>query len=226
MSVSEESAAPGWLVILPADVAPDELERLRAAAGARGWLADASRGEEQAVLALEGPRARGELDGLLAGREADVLPVLSSEHYRRLRLRRRSLALLVAALALAIAGGTLLPLASFLRPPPGAIVAPGVVRVGDVDALAVGQARRTRFQDRPVLVIRVAPHGWRAVLAECSFLARCQLEWDAERQRAVCPCHGCEYDAQGNVAHSPASAPLVRLETLEQDGAVLVRSAL
>lgn len=230
MSESERSASPGWLVVLPASLSQESLERFRDEAVARGWRAASSRGEEQALLALEGPRGPEELRALLAqagaGGEADLLQLCAPEHYRRLRVRGRFLALLVAGLGLAIAAGVVFPLLGYLRPPPSPIVAPDLVRVGALEEIAIGEARRVRFRDRPVLVIRTAPHGWRAVGAECTSPGHCLLEWDAERQRVVCPCHGCQFDALGNVVRSPASTPLLRLETLELHGSVFVRSLL
>lgn len=226
MSESERSAAAGWLVVLPTEVSQASLERIRDEARARGWQADGSIGEEQVLLALAGPSGPEELGALLAGLVADVLPLRSPEHYRRLHARRRFLSLLVTGLGLAIAAGVLFPLLGYLRPPPSPILASELLRVGALEEIATGQARLVRFHDRPILVIRAAPHGWRALGAECTTPSHCLLEWDAERQRIVCPCHGCQFDAQGNVVHSPASMPLLRLEAFELHGSVFVRSLL
>lgn len=226
VSESEGSLAQAWLVVLPHDAQESDLARIRELARTRGWAIAGSRGAEQAVLALQGPRAAGELVPLVAGLGADVLPLLPPEHYRRLRARRRWLSALVAGLGLGIVAGILLPLLSFLRPPRRPIVESELLRVAAVEAVPTGTATRARFQDQPILVIRVAPQGWRAVGALCTQASDCLLEWDPVRQQIVCPCHGCLFDALGNVLHPPASVPLLRLEAFEQEGAVFVRRLL
>lgn len=226
MSEPAESVSEGWLVVLPAEISEPSLQRIRGEAGARGWLAEHSRGEEQAIVALEGPRDADELRPLLAGLDADVLPLLSSQHYRRMRTRRRLLSALVSGLGLLIVAGVVLPLLAFLRPPPEPIVAPDLVRVAAADEIAPGAAKLTRFHDQPILVIRVAPLGWEAVAARCTFSDDCLLGWDSERRWVACPCHGCRFDAQGNVLHAPASIPLLRLGIFELGGSLFVRSLL
>jgi Rieske Fe-S protein len=226
MSEAGDPASPGWLIVLPPDVPEPSLERIRAEAKERGWHADASRGEEQAVLALQGPRTAAELGTLVAGLAPDVLPVLPGEHYRRQRTRRRLLSALVSGLGFLIAAGIVLPLVAFLRPPPDPIVTPDLVRVAAADEIATGKAKLARYHDQPILVIRVASAGWQAVTATCTHPSECLLEWDEPRQLVVCPCHGCRFDAQGNVLHAPASTPLLRLSAFEQHGSLFVRSLL
>lgn len=226
MSEVERAEAEGWLVVLPADASESSLERLASEARARAWRVVHSRGAEQVVVALEGPRVAHELAPVLTGLEADVLPLAAPQHYRRLRRRRRLLSTLVTGLGLSVAAGVVLPLCAFLRPPPRPIVAPDVLRVAGTDELALGAARLTRFREQPVLVIHVAPRAWTAVLARCTVPGECLLAWDAERQRILCPCHGCAFDAQGSVLQPPASTPLVRLSAFEHEGELFVRSPL
>lgn len=49
-----------------------------------------------------------------------------------------------------------------------------------------------------------------AISAVCTHL-RCTVDWKPERNIFICPCHGSEYDAQGNVILGPASRPLSRV---------------
>lgn len=224
ISETDDAASPCWLVVLPPGTPGPAVERISAEATKRGWRSAASRGEEQVVLALEGPRAAGELGTLVAGLDADVLPILPVESYRRQRWRRRWLSALVSGLGLLIAAGIVLPLFAFLRPPPEPIVTPDLVRVAAVDEIVTGSAVLAHFHAQPILVIRVAPQGWQAVTAMCTTQSDCLLEWDVPRQLVVCPCHGCEFDAQGNVLHPPASTPLLRLEAFESGGTLFVRS--
>lgn len=216
----------GWLVVVPPGLPDPELARFLALAAERGWEAASSHGQDQDVLAVRGPRDAGELVPLVHGLGADVLPLLAPERYRRERVRRRRLSILVGVLGLSIVAGVVLPLITFLRPPPRPILEPALLRVAAADAIAPGQALRARFHDQPVLVIRVAPHGWRAVGATCTFAADCLLEWDAARGVIVCPCHGCRFDAEGNVLAPPASTPLLRLDVLEREDGLHLRRLL
>jgi cytochrome b6-f complex iron-sulfur subunit len=65
--------------------------------------------------------------------------------------------------------------------------------------------------DRVYLVVtqtaKIAEYAIRPV---CTHLG-CTVEWKADRQQFVCPCHGSRYDAQGRVTNGPAkrSLPLV-----------------
>lgn len=44
----------------------------------------------------------------------------------------------------------------------------------------------------------------------CTHLG-CRQNWNAEKQRFQCPCHGSEFDPVGNVLRGPASRPVPRL---------------
>jgi len=46
-----------------------------------------------------------------------------------------------------------------------------------------------------------------ALRAECTHLG-CIAPWDARQRKFVCPCHGSEYDEEGNVLRGPAPQPL------------------
>ena len=229
-SAPGELASESWLVVLPPEVPGPVLERLCRESGARGWHAGVSPGSEEAVVALAAERARAhddvaaELAPLLAGLDADLVPLFSAEHYARLRRRRRLLSSLVTGLGLLSLAGVLLPLLAFLRPPPSPIVAPDLVRVAAASEIALGAAVATRFRDQPIFVIRVAEGAFEAVTARCTYSPECLLTWDRAREELECACHGCRFDAHGNVLHPPASIPLSRLEAFESEGSVFVRS--
>lgn len=50
----------------------------------------------------------------------------------------------------------------------------------------------------------LAPYG---ISAKCTHLG-CTVEWQADRRKFVCPCHGSEFDDQGRVTQGPAASPL------------------
>lgn len=49
----------------------------------------------------------------------------------------------------------------------------------------------------------------------CSHLG-CRYKWNQEKRLFECPCHGSEFDIDGNVKRAPASKPLVRLFLTEE----------
>jgi len=51
----------------------------------------------------------------------------------------------------------------------------------------------------------------KALSATCTHLG-CQVRWDADAKRFLCPCHGGEYDAQGRVVAGPPPRPLDPIE--------------
>ena len=64
----------------------------------------------------------------------------------------------------------------------------------------------------------------RALSATCTHLG-CQVRWDREKSRFLCPCHGGAYDAQGRVIAGPPPRPLETIEARVDaaDDSVLVR---
>jgi Rieske Fe-S protein len=64
----------------------------------------------------------------------------------------------------------------------------------------------------------------RAFSATCTHLG-CQVRWEADAKRFLCPCHGGVYDASGRVVDGPPPRPLDTLEARidGRAGDVLVR---
>ncbi|NOT29617.1 MAG: Rieske (2Fe-2S) protein [Planctomycetes bacterium] len=227
MSQNPEHVTPTWLVVLPAQISEGDLTRLHSEVQGRGWSAGSSRGEEQVILAVQGPHDPEEIRSVLAGRfEMDIIPVLEGERYKLQRARRHFQSTLVTGLGLLVLVGLVVPLVGFLEPPPGTIFSPDLVRVARVDEVAVGERLLVRLSEKPVFVLRLAPERWHAVSASCTFMDDCLLEWDAERRQLLCPCHGCAFDVHGNVVHPPASLPLVRLEVVQSVDGLFVRRTL
>jgi menaquinol-cytochrome c reductase iron-sulfur subunit len=136
--------------------------------------------------------------------------------------RRRALVLLINGAIASIVGGLGCLLGIFaLRPTAGA------VRERWVHAGTLMELR----PDTPIARVLSVPRadGWyrervrqtvflvrdgravKALSATCTHLG-CQVRWDAEVKRFLCPCHGGEYDAQGRVVAGP---PPRALDTIE-----------
>ncbi|MCX5874436.1 MAG: ubiquinol-cytochrome c reductase iron-sulfur subunit [Deltaproteobacteria bacterium] len=54
----------------------------------------------------------------------------------------------------------------------------------------------------------------------CSHLG-CRYKWNQEKRLFECPCHGSEFDIDGNVKRGPASRPLARLFLTEESDQLL-----
>lgn len=151
------------------------------------------------------------------------------------RGRRRALVFLVNGALAAVGGalGTLLGTfalrpfrrasshrwiraASLVELPPGMPTA-RVLSVSRADGWYRERARRTVF------LVRVGD-GVKALSATCTHLG-CQVRWDREKKRFLCPCHGGEYDARGNVLSGPPPRPLDTIDARVDaaDDSVMVR---
>lgn len=64
---------------------------------------------------------------------------------------------------------------------------------------------RSKLYRYPIYVFRDGAVSFRAILAECTHKG-CELQ--LEGSAFVCPCHGSEFDLDGNVANGPASKEL------------------
>jgi nitrite reductase/ring-hydroxylating ferredoxin subunit len=199
------------LVILPSDAAPAQLDAIAKTAARHGFEAQASRGDEQTIVALGG---RGDPAGVerdLAGLDGvEVVRLLTGRDYSRRRLQRRVVGWLATGLGLLTVFAIVAPILEYLVPPSARASGSEFSRAALVRALPEDGARTVHVKGRPVLVIRHGDHRYFALSAVCTHMEESRLEWDAGRAQIVCPNHGCVFDLFGNVAHGPASVPLER----------------
>ena len=149
--------------------------------------------------------------------------------------RRRALVVLINGALAVIAGALGSLLGAFaLRPArkPGAErwvraasfpdLTPGnpVARVLSVPRADGWYRERVR---QTVFLVRDGDHV-KALSATCTHLG-CQVRWDRDKKRFLCPCHGGQYDAQGRVIAGPPPRPLDAIEARVDaaDDSVLVR---
>ena len=197
------------IAILPTDFPPPALDELRGELEARGWRCEVSRGQAQIVLTVAGPPTPQELEDVLASRVvAEVVPLESGDRYAARRRWRRVMHGIAWGLFLLLVFGLGVPAVAFVRSPVDSLVGPERVLVGSLEKLPTNSGRLVRIGRKAVLLVRLDFTRLFALGAICTHMDDCQLEWNADRQQIVCPCHGCTYDVYGNVVSGPPSVPL------------------
>ncbi len=197
------------LLILDPQAPEELLEAVLDEVRTLGWTPAVSRGEEQIAVALDGPGDPARLEAAMARlREVDVVPVMSTKQWGRLRARRRFLAATASGLGVLTAIGAGLPLLGYLTPARDAVSDRVLQRAARVDELEEYGAKQLDLHGRPVMLIRMNGERFYAVSAVCTYMSVCRLEWQEDRRQLVCPCHGGAFDVYGNVVQGPASVPL------------------
>ncbi|NDJ84506.1 MAG: Rieske (2Fe-2S) protein [Chloroflexi bacterium] len=82
-----------------------------------------------------------------------------------------------------------------------------VIHVGNIEEfepLTVTQFSQGRF-----FLVRMEDGGFLALYRKCTHLD-CVVRWNDEDQHFHCPCHGSEFEMDGDVVNPPAPLPLVR----------------
>jgi Rieske Fe-S protein len=96
-------------------------------------------------------------------------------------------------------------------------------RVGLVTDLMKGPVE-IEFNDEIVFISPDPAKGqqvFQALVLTCTHKA-CTVEWYAEKERFICPCHKGEYDRAGKVLAGKPPLPLRRLNTVVEAGALYV----
>lgn len=79
-----------------------------------------------------------------------------------------------------------------------------------------------RWQNEKRVWVVSNPDGIYAFEAKCTHLG-CTPRWEVSSQRFKCPCHGSQFNIEGDVVGGPAPVPLYRLAiTLTQDGQLFI----
>ncbi|MGI0491865.1 ubiquinol-cytochrome c reductase iron-sulfur subunit [Alkalinema pantanalense CENA528] len=108
---------------------------------------------------------------------------------------------------------------SQLPPPPATTNAIAIGEAADLDKAGFikGQAG-----DKPVVAVKVKDQIT-AVNPTCTHKG-CVVDWKADQQKFVCPCHGATYAADGSAPTKPASNPLATYAVKVEGGKVLVET--
>lgn len=109
-------------------------------------------------------------------------------------------------------------------PPPSATgsQATAIGTVADLDKNGMLQGK---IGDQPVLVVRnpQVKDQLAAVNPTCTHKG-CTVDWKADQQQFVCPCHGAAFAIDGIVTHPPAKKPLTTYNAKIEGNQVVVQS--
>ena len=98
----------------------------------------------------------------------------------------------------------------------------GVVTAGLVDDFSPGSV--TEFPEARFFLVRAPDGGFLALHSRCTHLG-CTVEWEAERNGFLCPCHAAAFDFYGLQQGPPVPRPLDLFDVQIVDGEVRVDTA-
>jgi len=79
----------------------------------------------------------------------------------------------------------------------------------------------TIFRGGRFYLARLDDGGFLALSLRCTHLG-CSINWEADKQRFICPCHASAFDINGNVQNPPAPSALDYFPVAIQNGKVMV----
>jgi cytochrome b6-f complex iron-sulfur subunit len=77
----------------------------------------------------------------------------------------------------------------------------------------------------PVLVVKDASTDTLVAVNPTCTHAGCTVQWTADANRFVCPCHGAQYDIQGQVTRGPAGQPLSSYDVKVEGDQIMVKES-
>lgn len=89
-----------------------------------------------------------------------------------------------------------------------------------LDRLVPGQAEYVDRRGQQLIVL-ARPEGPVVLNAACTHLG-CNVIWSAAEGVFRCPCHGAEFDADGEVLSGPVNKPLRKIPFSVEDGIIIL----
>ncbi|MFC1987913.1 ubiquinol-cytochrome c reductase iron-sulfur subunit [Chloroflexota bacterium] len=145
--------------------------------------------------------------------------------------RRKFLSLVVSGVASVIAVVVAIPLVSYFLSPAWKKDKQITIPVAQTSAIPLGVPTYVRYEERvpDAWVITTETKGVWIVTQDgknfvvfdphCTHL-NCPYYWDDKSQIFRCPCHGGDFDINGNVLAGPLPRPLDRLEFIIEGGEI------
>jgi cytochrome b6-f complex iron-sulfur subunit len=142
--------------------------------------------------------------------------------------RRAFVAMAVTLAGAAYAGAIGYPVYRYLSTPARrAATATAVtsVELPGAEKLPAGSAMMFKFGTRPAMLIHHADGSWTSCTAVCTHLG-CTVQYEAEKDRIHCACHGGVYDPKtGKNVSGPPPKPLQQYNVEVKDVQVIVTRA-
>jgi cytochrome b6-f complex iron-sulfur subunit len=133
--------------------------------------------------------------------------------------RRNFLWLCLCGLAVATTGAISYSLLQYLAPQKTKGLK-GKIRIPE-EEIAIGDAKFFDFGGETAVIVRTAADSLIALSAVCTHLG-CIVQWQKDKQHFLCPCHGGQYTATGEVIAGPPPRPLIKLPFTIADGIITV----
>jgi menaquinol-cytochrome c reductase iron-sulfur subunit len=158
-----------------------------------------------------------------AGQEPDV----------HLVSRRRFLSYVIGGISGVIGAALAVPLAGYFLSPIWKKNAPLLTPITRTADIPTGQPTFVTYEQRVrdgwyistlskgAWVVNQGNDQFVVYDPKCTHL-NCPYYWDKEKQIFQCPCHGGQFDINGNVIGGPPPRPLDRLEFTIQNGSILL----
>ncbi|HKI51300.1 MAG TPA: ubiquinol-cytochrome c reductase iron-sulfur subunit [Geothermobacteraceae bacterium] len=119
--------------------------------------------------------------------------------------RRNFLLLMLAGVGSALGAMAAWPLLKFLSPS-GSGGGSTQVKIAK-EKIPLGGAYFFDYRGRPAVLLEPKPGEYVALTAVCTHLG-CIVKWHKDQQKFICPCHGGQFSAEGDVLKGPPPAPL------------------
>ncbi len=126
----------------------------------------------------------------------------------------------VAALAVTGLAAVSYPVVRYYLIPPGEKNNKGKTTI-PVDALAPGEARFFEFNGSAAVLVKKQDGSLAALSAVCPHLG-CIVQWEADRQDFLCPCHAGYFTADGEVISGPPPRALAKIPFVVLNGVVTI----
>lgn len=146
--------------------------------------------------------------------------------------RRKMLGVIVGIINVGIVGAVVGPVAGFVGAPIKHKSKKGWVRIASVAEIPDGRATEVRYTmriadgyhvvDRQYSVyVRRDGDEFSCIDPACTHLG-CRVDYQQDRDRFLCPCHGGVFDKDGLVVSGPPPRALIKHQVKVEDGEVLL----
>lgn len=87
--------------------------------------------------------------------------------------------------------------------------------------IAVGESKNIVVNNVPGVLINRPDQGFVAISRVCTHLG-CLVEYQKDKKRLFCPCHGATYDLKGNVVSGPPPKPLTQFPLKIEGDSIII----